>query len=778
MKSKRLLTCLLAFALTLTMTALPASAATFPDIASHWAKSYIEEMTDAGMFKGYEDGTFKPENKLTTAEALALCARAVPVKQGIADRIASDRKKDVDGLLNGAQSWFYREFAICLETGILSYPELKGLVQNGSLSKPIEKEDLSVYLVRAMQLGPMAEGLDSYSMTFRDTASIRESAKPYVYLLNVYGIVQGDTNNAYGPKGEVTRAIMATMLSRALTFMEERGTITDLSEYDDYDFIQGTIAAVTKGDSGVVVLTLTGDLTGATSSISLPADAVIYENNMETTSSSLKAGKHVRIALTSKGVAEDVYLSAALKEFTGSVNGIEDNSIALTVGGAGRVVTMNRFTQVQVGSKTIGDRSVVDPDAGYATAVCMTDDQGRLVAVRLTGGTREETGILSSVEKSGSGSTLRVSGFDGVTHQYAVPGGSAVTVNGLEGTLSSGYEGCYVSLRVSNEDGSALSVSVDSVTKYVQGGIKAFTWASSTNTVTLTDPATGKSTSYDVADSCVFTYNGSAIKLKELEKEWFATARFSGEKLVRLDCYPGSAVTEGVLTNRVFTSSGSTVTLEVTESDDTVVSFAIDLSDPPAIYRNEEKSAIDKLRLGDEVEVTVRYHVVTRIEATPQSANMTGTINRIIQEVGGSTLEVTLSDGEETSYTVTSATSITQSGKTIALSALKPGYKIGLVVNGDQVSAIEVQQAVTSGSQLNGTVVYVSTERGNQYIYLRSLDSAGNEELITVHVDDDTKFLEWDGGTLTLRKLEVGDYLQVNGAYDGAEFNAALILRQ
>ena len=153
-------------------------------------------------------------------------------------------------------------------------------------------------------------------------------------------------------------------------------------------------------------------------------------------------------------------------------------------------------------------------------------------------------------------------------------------------------------------------------------------------------------------------------------------------------------------------------------------------------------------------------------------------INRIIQEVGGSTLEVTLSDGEEASYTVTSATSITQGGKTIALSALKPGYKIGLVANGDQVSAIEVQQAVTSGSQLNGTVVYVSTESGNQYIYLRSVDAAGNEELVTVNVDGDTKFLEWDGGTLTLRKLEAGDYLQVNGSYDGAEFNAALILRQ
>ena len=82
MKSKRLLTCLLAFALTLTMTALPASAATFPDIASHWAKSYIEEMTDAGMFKGYEDGTFKPENKLTTAEALAPAPGPYPSNRG------------------------------------------------------------------------------------------------------------------------------------------------------------------------------------------------------------------------------------------------------------------------------------------------------------------------------------------------------------------------------------------------------------------------------------------------------------------------------------------------------------------------------------------------------------------------------------------------------------------------------------------------------------------------------------------------------------------------
>ncbi|WP_368271713.1 S-layer homology domain-containing protein, partial [Intestinimonas butyriciproducens] len=177
MKTNRLLSCALALAVTVSALALPASAATaFPDIQSHWAKSYIEEMTDANMFKGYEDGTFKPENKLTTAEALALCARAVGLDENTSAEIADDYKEAVDDVLDGSQSWFYREFAICLAAGILTESDLKSLTQSGALTKPIVKEDLAVYLIRAMQLGPMSERLSSYPMSFDDTASISESA--------------------------------------------------------------------------------------------------------------------------------------------------------------------------------------------------------------------------------------------------------------------------------------------------------------------------------------------------------------------------------------------------------------------------------------------------------------------------------------------------------------------------------------------------------------------------------------------------------------------------
>ena len=300
MKWKRLLSGALGVALALTVSAPAASAAstTFPDIQNHWAKSYIEAMTTAGMFKGYDDGNFKPENLLTTAEALALCARAVGLDTGTISDIAQDYYDEVDDILDGEQSWFYQEFSICLATGILTASGLQSLVRTGDLDEPIPKEDLAVYLIRAMQLGPMSERLTSYPLRFDDTASIDQDARPSVYLLNIYGIVEGDEFNDFSPKLYVNRAVMSTMLTRALAYMDAHGTSPDLPEYTDYDFIQGTIAASPTTVGSTLRLSLTNDLTGAPlAAISLPDGVTIYENNMESTLSALKTGRHARVCL-------------------------------------------------------------------------------------------------------------------------------------------------------------------------------------------------------------------------------------------------------------------------------------------------------------------------------------------------------------------------------------------------------------------------------------------------------------------------------------------------
>ncbi|WP_276857512.1 S-layer homology domain-containing protein [Intestinimonas timonensis] len=781
MKVKRLLSGLLALVMVLTATILPASAATtFPDIQNHWAKSYIEAMTAAGMFKGYEDGNFKPENQLTTAEALALCARTIGLDSSTTMDIATDYYDTVKTTLNNEQTWFYQEFSICLATGILTTADLKSLYQSGDLTDPIAKEDLAVYLVRAMQLGPMAERLTSYPLTFDDASSISADAKPSVYLLHVYGIVEGDEFNDFSPKLNVTRAVMATMLTRAIAYMQAHGTSPDLPEYTDYAFRQGVISSVST-TNGVIQLSLNSDLTGAAiGTVTLPANVTIYENNMETTSSALKNGRHARVCLDSSGTPFAVRVSGELETFTATVNGIDGKNVAVTADGTGRLLTMDRFTQVQIGTKTTGDYSIVESGANYTTAVCKLDDQGRLVAIQFTGGTSTTEGIFADYTKSSTSSanaTIQLIGFDGVTRTYTIPSDATITVDGLVDSLSSSLKDSYVILRLLDEDASVQSVSVDTKSNYVQGVIKSVD--SSDDTISITRLSNDRTATYDVTSSAVITYDGETTRLKDLDKNDFVTILLNeSDDATMIQAYPSSTTTEGTISERTFGSgTDTTITFVVTQKDGTKVSFKVDLSDPPVVERDDEDSTVDKLRVGDEVEFTVRYGDVTRIEATTQNVNLTGTVERIIQEKSGYTLEMLLSDGEEVSYTVDNSVSVTQNNKEVALSSLKPGYKLGLAVNGDQVVAIEIQQAVNTGNKVSGTILWV--DYAQDLIYLRATTDTGSEEMVTVEVPSSAVILNASTGkSLVLRDLDTGNVIEVNGSYSGTIFEATIILRQ
>jgi len=781
MKVKRLLSGLLALVMVLTATILPASAATtFPDIQNHWAKSYIEAMTAAGMFKGYEDGNFKPENQLTTAEALALCARTIGLDSSTTMDIATDYYDTVKTTLNNEQTWFYQEFSICLATGILTTADLKSLYQSGDLTDPIAKEDLAVYLVRAMQLGPMAERLTSYPLTFDDASSISADAKPSVYLLHVYGIVEGDEFNDFSPKLNVTRAVMATMLTRAIAYMQAHGTSPDLPEYTDYAFRQGVISSVST-TNGVIQLSLNSDLTGAAiGTVTLPANVTIYENNMETTSSALKNGRHARVCLDSSGTPFAVRVSGELETFTATVNGIDGKNVAVTADGTGRLLTMDRFTQVQIGTKTTGDYSIVESGANYTTAVCKLDDQGRLVAIQFTGGTSTTEGIFADYTKSSTSSanaTIQLIGFDGVTRTYTIPSGATTTVDGLVDALSTSLKDSYVVLRLLDEDSSVQSVSVDTKSNYVQGVIKSVD--SSDSTITITRLSNNRTATYDVTSSAVITYNGKTTRLRDLDKNDFVTILLNeSDDATMIQAYPSSTTAEGTISERTFGSgTDTTITFVITQKDGTKASFKVDLSDPPTVERDEEDSTVDKLRVGDVVEFTIRYGAVTRIKATTQNVNLTGTVERIIQEKSGYTLEMLLSDGEKVSYTVDSTISVTQNNKEVALSSLKPGYKLGLAVNGDQVVAIEIQQAVNSGNKVSGTILVV--DYAQDIIYLRAATDTGGEDIVTVSVPSSAVILSASTGkSLVLRDLDSGNIIEVNGSYSGTIFQATVILRQ
>ena len=77
----------------------------FSDIAGHWAQDYINEAANAGIVDGYPDGTFRPQQLITRAEAMTMVNRTI------------DRHPDADHLLddmivwpdNPETAWYYEQ---------------------------------------------------------------------------------------------------------------------------------------------------------------------------------------------------------------------------------------------------------------------------------------------------------------------------------------------------------------------------------------------------------------------------------------------------------------------------------------------------------------------------------------------------------------------------------------------------------------------------------------------------------------------------------------------
>ena len=79
--------------------------ADFSDIASHWAKNEISAASNNGWITGYPDGTFRPDNKITRAEAMTLVNRVLKRLPETEEDLHDDMIKWSDN--SDVSQWFY-----------------------------------------------------------------------------------------------------------------------------------------------------------------------------------------------------------------------------------------------------------------------------------------------------------------------------------------------------------------------------------------------------------------------------------------------------------------------------------------------------------------------------------------------------------------------------------------------------------------------------------------------------------------------------------------------
>lgn len=787
-------------ALTLSLSVLPAHAATFSDTENHWSRGVVEDLYEKGITRGYEDGTFRPEGTMSAVEGLLFCTRMAGIDPKIQNQIYKDRKEEVDKRMpSGYVSWAAQELAVAVELGILTLDELEDLSQtapnsiNSSagptpyLGWNIPREQFCMYVVRAMQLEPMAQSLSIELCTsylnayFVDAEEITPAYRPYVYILRNYNILNGEAAENGGsqvvPSRNLKRSETAALISRAISFMEENGLYAEAFEYTTYPWAAGTIQDSSSNPDGTVKLTLSNSITG-NATYTLPSDVVVYdEYNMPGDTRNLINGQYVRLIMdeVDKQIVS-ARLCGQVKTLEGRVVTLGEESITLWVNGQSQTLPYSRFTQFKAGGNA-GGASVLEPEAGYTQASCYVDSKGTLVGVSLSGGTVQREGIISAVTTAANGTTLTLTDANGVGTDYVIASDVPVTVNGGSGNLAVTHVGRPATLRVGEEDNKVASVSVDTMTLYIQGPIRSQGGTSSARTVTIANWLDNKrEISYTLAPSVVITYDGQSRTVNQIENGWFATAKVVGGMITDLTAYSATVQVEGILSEIKY--DATVTTLSVALPDGGIQTYELDMTYLPDITREGKTSTLAQLRKGDSLTITLRYHTVETITAKAQEADLKGEITEISQTSAGTTVKIKLTDGTESSYTASGNVTVTKDGKALTYRDLSYGDQIAFIANGTELVTVEIlsTSASASDTMLNGQVLSIDTRGNNRLMYLLV---PGVTDPVEVNLRNASSIQDLSGRTLSLISggLKAGDTVTVFGTRNGAVFEAKMVVK-
>ena len=501
---KRMLSLVLVLALALSL-AVPAFAATYTDIQNHWAKTYLQTLADKGILNGYSGGTMKPDNNITAAEALVLLSRLYTLSDAEKALIADDYASEVTASVPSSYAWAYGNFEICRAAGIITKDELKAL----SLDTALKKEELAVFIIRAMGYSDTASTLTVKDMSFADAAKVSKNCIGSVAELAKLGILTGDTNKNVSPQSSVTRAVVATMVVRALDVLQKAGTSTlTVTAYSGISRAEGIITAV-----GSAAITFTG-FDGLSRDYAVPAAANIKLNGTAVALSSALTGCHAILSMKNGSVkALAVDRDAATVWYQGTLTSI-------VTSGAGALTLTDTLSN---SSKTVALASTTTLTLDGVTAAVSKFAAGNFVTVKAVSGTAAAVTALTAASSVsgeitaisfGSTITLKLRDDSAANYSFTLDFSSLPTVKRGEKNISIDMLTAGDRVTLSFAAGKVSKIAFAGSSSTVTGELTSVTTTPDGTRWTVT--ANGTSTVY-VLDEDAAVYSGTtAISLSSI----------------------------------------------------------------------------------------------------------------------------------------------------------------------------------------------------------------------------------------------------------------------
>lgn len=181
----------------------------FKDTLGHWAESYIQFLYQAEIVNGTSETMFNPNGQVTRGQLVAMIFRASSLD------VAADYEGPASYTDLG-NFWGAKEVAILESYGLLDIFAGSKFEPN----KPVTREEMAYVTTYYLGMeGIDLEALDA-SIDFKDVAKMNEEAVGPIGVLQNLEIVGGENGN-FNPKGNLTRAQFAKILTLSLYLFDE-----------------------------------------------------------------------------------------------------------------------------------------------------------------------------------------------------------------------------------------------------------------------------------------------------------------------------------------------------------------------------------------------------------------------------------------------------------------------------------------------------------------------------------------------------------------------------
>lgn len=726
------------------------SAQGFTDVsASHWAIKHITKLAALGVIEGYERGEYRPENSVSQQEVIVMALRMMGLESEV-------KKSSVATAFPFLVDDFFKPYvAYAFDRGLIDIgEETEGTTAKTQWGrKEATREWVAKLVIRTIGKEKLADSLADDTPPFNDSKDLSSWAAGYINAAVDLKIVDGFEDGSFKPKGTVTRAQMATFLSRAEKDMPsapERVTTGYILEMNS-----NKLVLLTKDEKKV--------------EYKLGSNTVIYkrEDDSRIPASDLKLTNEIYLIQNGGNVSYIELLDdkQQLETFEGTLSElfVDDMIVSLQQGSAKKLYQLD--SNVTVTDKDGRGLSLNGIATGSIVQLSrnplLKEEKITQIVVKQAPVSKTAEGTVVSVDREQNVvSFLETS--TGATETYGIGAKTTLTLaDGSAADLSRLTAGDIVSYEIkANELVSMKVTKAADVSISEQGKLTAINHDTRTLTINRSGNALD---AYYFADNAIVSIDGlPAATFYDLE---------IGDEL-KLDIV-NNEVIKATVTSRaieqltfatILNYSTQSKVLTVSKHDGSVGAYK--LTDSTAIRYAESNlnlNNFDRFFL-DKADKKVNIKASKdRIIEIDYALDIDGSI----QQVNTTSYDVTIrtAGGQTLTFRAPSAVPVeSQDGKKTGLGELKPGDNVRLRLSNSQDLVTSITVKKTGLYRVTG----VNTNRSE----LTVKDENGKS--LTIEIDSNNQIINPGKPTHDLKDIQVDEF--VKAAFNGSELEHVTLL--